>query len=409
MMQNGTTWIGAAVLATLWTGYGTLHAEEVPIAEPSPAEAPEAVTLEERAPEAGAETSERDTGESAPQMHALPTTRPAADTPIIRIGDAAVITQGDFDVELQTAENPGPMAVALARRLLVGRKMIEIYLNEHPDFIKDSEVDEAVKEYMKLAKIKTEEEFIKALAEKGYSLEYFRNRKREELANKKFNIIGTRWSEEESRLKELWKEDPTGWNGTRVAARHILIAASELGTKKRREEARKEAEQIREDLKSGKLSWEEAVEKSDCRTRGRNGKLGSFRRHLDLEFGDEVAKFAFEQKVGALSPVVESPMGYHILQVTGRHEGQGSFEDAKRFMRIWLRLQPKAEALQELRAKHDIVTLRAPALPEPRQEPVEVNKVEDKAEGSATSPTRPRTRGQTRAPSRSAQPAATTP
>lgn len=311
-------------------------------------------------------------------------TRPAPDDPIIRLGDAAVITQREFELEMRgRAMNDPYTALSQISRSLVNRKLIELYVKEHPDFITTEEIDEAVNDYMKKYGIDTREEFERRLNEMGYTVEYFRWRKMEDLANSKFNIEGTKLSEDEKLLERMWEENRTDWDGTRVVARHILLALPAFATPEQKREAYDKLKAIRKDLVSGKRTWEECLPESSCRTRGSGGKMGSFRRHLELNYGDKLAGVAFDLEPNQYSEVVETDWGYHILQVTSRRPGNQNFEKAKRLMRIWLRIQPKARAMRELREKYPVIGVQLPAPPLPEAEPSERVDSETSADGQS--------------------------
>lgn len=312
---------------------------------------------------------------SQPATQPAVTTRPAPDEPIIRIGDVAAVTQNDFDFELRGQSPKNPVtALAMTSNALINRKLIELYVKEHPGFITPDEIDEVVNEYMTKNGVKSIEEFEKRLAETGYTLDYFRWRKMEELASKKFNIEGTKLSEDEDLLQKMWKENRAEWDGRRAVARHILLAIPSFATPEQRKEIRDKATQIRDDLVSGKRTWEQCVTESTCRTRTSGGRLGSFRRHLELNYGDELAEAAFALKQDEISQVVETIWGFHILQVTGLTPGGYTYDQAKRFMKFWLRIQPKAEALKKMRDKYPIVGVQWPAPPLPFERPKRVEK-----------------------------------
>ncbi len=81
-----------------------------------------------------------------------------------------------------------------------------------------------------------------------------------------------------------------------------------------REKCRVRALGIRARISKGERFSELARDESECASAERGGNLGTFRRgtgNMPKEF--ELA--AFSQKPGDIGPVVETPYGYHIIQV----------------------------------------------------------------------------------------------
>lgn len=98
----------------------------------------------------------------------------------------------------------------------------------------------------------------------------------------------------------------------RVKVRHILIKA-EGKEKDALEQARKKAESIREEIQKGKDFIQLAKKHSeDPGTKDKGGDLGY------ISPGQVVPEFesaAFSLPVGGISPVVQTPFGFHILKV----------------------------------------------------------------------------------------------
>jgi len=96
-------------------------------------------------------------------------------------------------------------------------------------------------------------------------------------------------------------------------ARHVLLAVPEQATPAQRDSVRTRAETLRERILDGEDFAEIARQFSSDRGSGRQGgSLGSFGRGQLVRPLDE-AIFALE--VGEVGPVVESPFGYHVVQL----------------------------------------------------------------------------------------------
>jgi peptidyl-prolyl cis-trans isomerase C len=104
---------------------------------------------------------------------------------------------------------------------------------------------------------------------------------------------------------------------SQVRASHILLMyqGSERSTATRsKDEAQTQIQQIKQQLDEGADFAELAKQHSDCPSGASGGDLGMFGR------GQMVGAFeqaAFGMEVGAASPVVETPFGYHVIKRTG--------------------------------------------------------------------------------------------
>lgn len=93
-----------------------------------------------------------------------------------------------------------------------------------------------------------------------------------------------------------------------VSARHILVPNLAL------------ANTVEADLKAGQ-SFSALAKKysTDPGSKDKGGELGTFRRGQMVPAFD---KYAFSAPIGAISPPIKSPFGYHIIQVESRTPGQ---------------------------------------------------------------------------------------
>ena len=145
--------------------------------------------------------------------------------------------------------------------------------------------------------------------------------------------------------------------GEQVAARHILISTEGLTTEEEKAEALGRAEAIRAELLEGVAFAAVAQEKSEGPSGPAGGDLGTFGR------GQMVAPFeeaAFSLEPGAISEVVETQFGYHIIQVTEKiHPDVVPIEDVAIDIEQYLAQEKQGLALEayvaELRATASIV------------------------------------------------------
>jgi peptidyl-prolyl cis-trans isomerase C len=98
-----------------------------------------------------------------------------------------------------------------------------------------------------------------------------------------------------------------------VKARHILIKSDDEATEEQKAAARQKIEAVRAKALAGEDFAALAAEYSEGPSNARGGDLGYFSRGQMVKPFEEVA-FALEKD--AISEVVETQFGYHIIQVT---------------------------------------------------------------------------------------------
>lgn len=125
--------------------------------------------------------------------------------------------------------------------------------------------------------------------------------------------VDTTFTDEE--LRARWATDGPG---TEIRARHILLRASPEATEQQRDSLKALAESLRQRAAAGEDFAALATEFSqDPGSAARGGDLGFFGR------GQMVAPFeeaAFALEPGQVSPVVETPFGYHVIRMEERRQ-----------------------------------------------------------------------------------------
>ena len=180
-----------------------------------------------------------------------------------------------------------------------------------------AEVDAQIAEIR--SRFASEEELDRSLAERGFD----RARLRQEISE---SITVRRWVEEsvapsvevgEEQVRSFFEANRDQMmEPEKVRARHILVAAGEGASAEERQAARGEIEALRSRLEGGADFAEIARASSDDKSSGaRGGDLGWFYRGQMVPSFDQVA---FSLAPGELSSVVESPFGFHLIQVQER-------------------------------------------------------------------------------------------
>lgn len=201
--------------------------------------------------------------------------------------EAARVSHGEID--LSTEEGQARL-LELRRDVLNGmieQVLIEQAAAQQGITVSDAEVDAALNQM--IAEI-GEEAFQQQLEENGLTMEEVREGQRATMIYQKVFE---------------WVTSSVPERAEQVHARHILVDTQE------------EAEQLLAQLQAGADFAELARKYSrDETTREAGGDLGWFPRGVLLS--TEVEEAAFSLNPGQISPVIHSPLGYHIVQVLER-------------------------------------------------------------------------------------------
>ncbi len=107
-----------------------------------------------------------------------------------------------------------------------------------------------------------------------------------------------------------------------VQAAHILIRVNADATEEEKLTAKLKLENLKSEIEKGRPFAEMAKEYSDDPgSAAQGGDLGYFRRGAMVKPFEEAA---FALKPGALSQIVETPFGFHLIKVTKRREAKKS-------------------------------------------------------------------------------------
>lgn len=127
-----------------------------------------------------------------------------------------------------------------------------------------------------------------------------------------------------------------------VKVRHIQVSVPEGTDEKAKADLKKKAEDIRKKLTDGADFAETAKKDSDCPSKKQGGELGMFARGQVKSKAIEDA--AFSQKVNEIGTVVESQLGYHIIQVTEHNQAGQAPRDK---VAETLKMQKQKKAVME--------------------------------------------------------------
>ncbi|HET8657362.1 MAG TPA: peptidylprolyl isomerase [Longimicrobiaceae bacterium] len=119
----------------------------------------------------------------------------------------------------------------------------------------------------------------------------------------------------DAQVEQAWQEEGPG---TEIHARHILLKVPADATPQQRDSVKQLAESLRQRALKGEDFATLATQYSqDPGSAKKGGDLGFFGRgRMVTQFEDA----AFKLQPGQISPVVETPFGYHIIKVEGRRQ-----------------------------------------------------------------------------------------
>ena len=139
-----------------------------------------------------------------------------------------------------------------------------------------------------------------------------------------------------------------------VRARHILVKAGSYASEEQRAQAKKKAEELQKRAASGEDFATLARKNSDDQVTAKNGgDIGFLKKGVMPESFDQVL---FTLDVGEVSDVVETPYGFHVIQVVGVREGDIPVDEAKRelaselYRADWLEARARGAAAKALQA-----------------------------------------------------------
>ncbi len=211
-------------------------------------------------------------------------------------------------------------------------------------------------------KHKTEHQFKSYLKMKNLTVEGLRESLRKKiLVNEYLKKNGISEPEiSEDLLKRFYNDNPNSYyRDEAVKVSHILIKVPWEATREERKNALEKAEMVHREILDGRDFAEMAKKYSDCNSASGGGNLNYIKRGYMPE---EFDKTAFAMKKNAVSNVVETKFGYHIIKVFDKTpEGPAPYNEVKGFIRKYFQGQESkkrlASHIAELKKKAKIEIL----------------------------------------------------
>jgi peptidyl-prolyl cis-trans isomerase C len=148
----------------------------------------------------------------------------------------------------------------------------------------------------------------------------------------------------EQRIREAYDRNPGSYSREEtIKVSHILIAVDGTAGPEENEQALQKTEKIRKEILDGKDFAEMAKQHSDCNSASGGGSLGHIRKGYMPEEFDRVA-FAMEKD--AVSEVVKTKFGYHMIKVFDKKSaGVAPYEEVRDFIEKYLQQQESKKRL----------------------------------------------------------------
>ena len=273
------------------------------------------------------------TTEAAAAPGATPPATPAAQEPakpvpaqlpaVLARVNGEDVTRTEFEEYVQNLEGRAGGPVPAEQRdqvyrgvldQIVGYKLLLQESKARKVAIPDADVEARIGEIRK--QFPSEDVFMQMLIQRRMTLEQIRTDARQDMAIAKLieTEIAEKTAVKPEQVQEFYAKNPDQFKqDERVRASHILIAFPEKADAAAKAQAKAKADQVLKDVKSGKDFAALAKQHSqDPGSAVNGGDLGFFQK------GQMVGPFndvAFTLAPGAVSDVVETQFGYHIIKV----------------------------------------------------------------------------------------------
>ena len=273
------------------------------------------------------------TTEAAAAPGATPPATPAAQEPakpvpaqlpaVLARVNGEDVTRTEFEEYVQNLEGRAGGPVPAEQRdqvyrgvldQIVGYKLLLQESKARKVAIPDADVEARIGEIRK--QFPSEDVFMQMLIQRKMTLEQIRNDARQDMAIAKLieTEIAAKAAVKPEQIQDFYAKNPDQFKqDERVRASHILIAFPEKADAAAKAQAKTTADQVLKDVKAGKDFAALAKQHSqDPGSAVNGGDLGFFQK------GQMVGPFndvAFTLAPGAVSDVVETQFGYHIIKV----------------------------------------------------------------------------------------------
>ena len=301
-------------------------------------------------------TAERSGETPAAGQSAAEPTAATASEEVAAVVNGEKITEAELATaiqsQLQGRTAPPEMLPELRRAvldLLVDRHLVDQFVAAKKIQADPKKVDSMIDDIKKQVS-EAGLSFDEVLKREGHTEESLRERIAADLAFQKFAETGV----SDSAVEQYYKDHKEELDGAEVQASHVLIKVEEGATDAEKQAGLAKIKAIREEVVGGLPFAEAAKKHSACPSASQGGDLGFFPRHGQMV--EPFAAAAFALKTGEVSQPVETPFGWHLIQVTDRKAGDKGLEKVREEVKVVLQreLWEKTANQQRQQAKIEI-------------------------------------------------------
>jgi parvulin-like peptidyl-prolyl isomerase len=270
---------------------------------------------------------------------------------------------------------------------LINTKLVTQFLARQNIAVKPEQVQEEIGKLEQGLKAEGKD-LATALLDNGFSLDEMKK----EIGDRLRWIEYVKAKATDAELRKYLAANNDLFSGTQVRASHILLRTEPDATPADKAKVKGQLLAVKKLIDDGKMTFAEAANKYS-QDPANEGKAGGDLDYFNLNSGfiPEFTDVAFKLKKGSISDPVETPYGFHLIQVTDRKEGQPvDFEKNKPYITSAYAAELQRILLTEARknAKIDIKPMpqglfpNLPA-PEPEAAPAPAGKAETQPKAEA--------------------------
>ena len=236
--------------------------------------------------------------------------------------NSRIISQGLFESRFDQVSRETGAPASTAKREEMKKAVVEELVNEalledrakELDLItSDQEIEDQIKKLKESNNVTSDEEFVKALASTGLTIERLRDQLRKSLTVQRVvgREVNSKVDLSDDALRIIYEREKDTWKIPEKAhLAEVLIANGDSASS--RAAAERKAKEASDLLKKGTKFEAVAAQYSDGATKNRGGDLGIVAKG---ELNPEIDKAVFSLSSGGITDPISSKFGWHIVKL----------------------------------------------------------------------------------------------